>query len=85
MKRAQEAGSTNPAAPAVDPAATAAPTSSAPWPPFSFDLPCRSGRGHTLMADPPTPLFDGAQAIFKLPDGYCAASDPRKDGQAVGS
>jgi gamma-glutamyltranspeptidase/glutathione hydrolase len=42
-------------------------------------------RGHTLVADPPTPLFGGAQAIFKLSDGYCAASDPRKDGQAVAS
>jgi gamma-glutamyltranspeptidase/glutathione hydrolase len=42
-------------------------------------------RGHTLVADPPTLLFGGAQAIFKLAEGYCAASDPRKDGQAVGS
>ena len=42
-------------------------------------------RGHTLVPDAPTLLFGGAQAIFKLPDGYCAASDPRKDGQAVGS
>jgi len=28
--------------------------------------------------------FGGAQLIHKLADGYCAASDPRKDGQAVG-
>jgi gamma-glutamyltranspeptidase/glutathione hydrolase len=28
--------------------------------------------------------FGGAQLIYKLNDGYCAASDPRKDGQAVG-
>ena len=28
--------------------------------------------------------FGGAQIIYKLADGYCAASDHRKDGQAVG-
>jgi gamma-glutamyltranspeptidase/glutathione hydrolase len=28
--------------------------------------------------------FGGAQLICKLDDGYCAASDSRKDGQAVG-
>ena len=28
--------------------------------------------------------FGGAQIIYKLDDGYLAASDPRKDGQAVG-
>lgn len=28
--------------------------------------------------------FGGAQLIYKLKDGYCAASDPRKDGQAIG-
>lgn len=28
--------------------------------------------------------FGGAQIIYKLEDGYFAASDPRKDGQAVG-
>ena len=42
-------------------------------------------RGHTLLVDPATVLFGGAQAIFKLPGGYVAASDPRKDGQAVAS
>jgi gamma-glutamyltranspeptidase/glutathione hydrolase len=41
--------------------------------------------GHVVLPPQPTPLFGGAQAIYKLPDGYCAASDPRKDGQAVGS
>ena len=30
-------------------------------------------------------LFGGAQAIARLADGYCAGSDPRKDGQAGGS
>jgi gamma-glutamyltranspeptidase/glutathione hydrolase len=28
--------------------------------------------------------FGGAQAIYKLDEGYLAASDPRKDGQAIG-
>jgi len=28
--------------------------------------------------------FGGAQIIYKLDDGYLSASDPRKDGQAVG-
>jgi gamma-glutamyltranspeptidase/glutathione hydrolase len=28
--------------------------------------------------------FGGAQLIQRLEDGYCAASDHRKDGQAVG-
>jgi gamma-glutamyltranspeptidase/glutathione hydrolase len=41
-------------------------------------------RGHALMSAPAEILFGGAQAIWRLPDGYCAASDPRKDGQAVG-
>jgi gamma-glutamyltranspeptidase/glutathione hydrolase len=40
-------------------------------------------RGH-LLTSAPTPVFGGAQIIYRLPDGYCAASDPRKDGQAVG-
>jgi gamma-glutamyltranspeptidase/glutathione hydrolase len=42
------------------------------------------GRGHVLVDAPPTALFGGAQAIYCVPHGYCAASDPRKDGQAVG-
>jgi gamma-glutamyltranspeptidase / glutathione hydrolase len=41
-------------------------------------------RGHTLMPSPPTILFGGAQLICKLGSFYCAGSDPRKDGQAVG-
>jgi gamma-glutamyltranspeptidase / glutathione hydrolase len=41
-------------------------------------------RGHQLTPEAPTSLFGGAQIIYRLPDGYCAASDPRKDGQAVG-
>jgi gamma-glutamyltranspeptidase/glutathione hydrolase len=41
-------------------------------------------RGHHLMPDPPTRLFGGAQLIACLTNGYCGASDHRKDGQAVG-
>jgi gamma-glutamyltranspeptidase/glutathione hydrolase len=40
-------------------------------------------RGHVLC-QPGTCYFGGAQLIYKLDDGYCAASDHRKDGQAVG-
>jgi gamma-glutamyltranspeptidase / glutathione hydrolase len=41
-------------------------------------------RGHRVSAGLPT-AFGGAQLIAKLPDGgYVAASEPRKDGQAVG-
>jgi gamma-glutamyltranspeptidase / glutathione hydrolase len=42
-------------------------------------------RGHQLVERPAPLLFGGAQAIYRLPEGYCAGSDPRKDGQAVGS
>jgi gamma-glutamyltranspeptidase / glutathione hydrolase len=44
-----------------------------------------SARGHELLRDPAPTLFGGAQAIYRLDAGYLAASDPRKDGQAVGS
>ncbi len=44
-----------------------------------------SARGHELLRDPAPTLFGGAQAIYRLDGGYLAASDPRKDGQAVGS
>lgn len=39
--------------------------------------------GHVLI-EQPTIAFGGAQAIVRLPKGYAAASDPRKDGMAVG-
>jgi gamma-glutamyltranspeptidase/glutathione hydrolase len=42
------------------------------------------GRGHSLIEDPPSHLFGGAQLIYRLENGYCAASDHRKDGQALG-
>jgi gamma-glutamyltranspeptidase len=32
----------------------------------------------------PESLFGGGQLIWRLADGYAAASDMRKDGQAVG-
>lgn len=41
------------------------------------------GRGHRLRVEPPS-QFGGGQLIYRLDDGYCAASEPRKDGQAVG-
>ena len=39
--------------------------------------------GHVLIEQPPI-AFGGAQAIIRLPRGYAAGSDPRKDGMAVG-
>ncbi len=41
-------------------------------------------RGHQLKRTPRDPSFGGAQLIYRLGDGYCAASEPRKEGQAVG-
>ena len=41
-------------------------------------------RGHRVTTGAPASLFGGAQMIFRLLDGYVSASDPRKDGQAVG-
>ena len=39
--------------------------------------------GHEL-ADERRTQFGGAQAIIRLPKGYAAGSDPRKDGVAGG-
>ena len=41
-------------------------------------------RGHRLAEDPQPWIFGAGQGILKLAKGYCAASDLRKDGQAVG-
>jgi gamma-glutamyltranspeptidase/glutathione hydrolase len=43
------------------------------------------GRGHRIV-DPEAAMFGfgGAQLIWRLDDGYCAGSDHRKDGGAVG-
>ncbi len=43
-----------------------------------------AGRGHQLLTDGPEYLFGGAQLIYKLKDGYCAGSDHRKEGLAIG-
>jgi gamma-glutamyltranspeptidase/glutathione hydrolase len=40
--------------------------------------------GHRVLKDVPVGVFGGAQIIMRLEKGYCAASDHRKDGQAVG-
>jgi gamma-glutamyltranspeptidase/glutathione hydrolase len=42
-----------------------------------------AARGHRVVANAPRTLFGGAQVIHRLSEGYCAGSDPRKDGQAV--
>lgn len=41
-------------------------------------------RGHDLVAVDDYNSFGSCQAIWRLEDGYCAASDPRRDGQATG-
>ena len=42
-------------------------------------------RGHRIVpSDRPEFVYGGAQLIHRLEDGYCAASDPRKDGCAIG-
>lgn len=40
-------------------------------------------RGHDLLAVDDYNAFGSCQAIWRLEDGYVAASDPRRDGQAV--
>jgi len=42
-----------------------------------------AGRGHELI-DPDPIAFGGAQLVWRLPRGWAAASDPRKDGHAAG-
>jgi gamma-glutamyltranspeptidase/glutathione hydrolase len=42
-------------------------------------------RGHRIVpSERPMFGFGGAQLIHRLEDGYCAASDHRKDGCAIG-
>ena len=42
-------------------------------------------RGHTVEVVADHRLFGGAQLVYRLPDGgYCAASDHRKEGAAMG-
>jgi gamma-glutamyltranspeptidase/glutathione hydrolase len=40
-------------------------------------------RGHDLITTEDYNQFGSCQAIWRLDDGYFAASDPRRDGQAV--
>jgi gamma-glutamyltranspeptidase len=37
-----------------------------------------------VSTDAAEPLFGGGQLVWRLAEGYAAASDMRKDGQAVG-
>ena len=39
--------------------------------------------GH-VVSEGPSAMMGGSQAIIRLPQGYAAGSDPRKDGMAVG-
>jgi gamma-glutamyltranspeptidase/glutathione hydrolase len=41
-------------------------------------------RGHRVLRNQASGLFGGAQAVLRVGDGYCAASDHRKDGLALG-
>lgn len=41
-------------------------------------------KGHQVIANAPASLFGGGQLIYRQEAGYIAASDARKDGQAVG-
>jgi len=41
-------------------------------------------RGHRILRQAPTALFGGAQLVLQIPEGYCGASDHRKDGLAAG-
>jgi len=43
-----------------------------------------AARGHTVRYEPHESVFGGAQLVYRLDAGYCAASDHRKEGQAVG-
>lgn len=41
-------------------------------------------RGHDIVPESPHHLFGGAQLIVKMKQGYCGASDHRKEGLAAG-
>ncbi|MEX0942418.1 MAG: gamma-glutamyltransferase family protein [Pseudomonadales bacterium] len=41
-------------------------------------------RGHDIRWNNPEHLFGGAQLIYRLDEGYCAGSDHRKEGLAIG-
>ena len=40
--------------------------------------------GHDIVLGSPEYLFGGGQAIIKMTEGYCAGSDHRKEGLALG-
>ena len=50
----------------------------------SATLEALQGRGHRIVTIDDYNQFGAAQLIWKLDGGYFAASDPRRDGQAVG-
>jgi len=41
-------------------------------------------RGHDVAVDSSDLRFGGAQIVYRIENGYCAASEHRKDGEAVG-
>jgi gamma-glutamyltranspeptidase / glutathione hydrolase len=41
-------------------------------------------RGHDVVTVDGYNQFGSCQAIWRLPDGYLAASDPHRDGHAAG-
>lgn len=41
-------------------------------------------RGHEVVMDRPEHLFGGGQFIYRMADGYCGASDHRKEGLVAG-
>ena len=41
-------------------------------------------RGHLTQRKPRQLFFGGAQLIYRTKEGYCGASEPRKEGQAAG-
>ena len=43
-----------------------------------------ASRGHSVSISGNVNLFGGAQLIYRLPGGYCGASDHRKEGLALG-
>jgi gamma-glutamyltranspeptidase/glutathione hydrolase len=43
-----------------------------------------AARGHTVRHEPNEAVFGGAQLIYRLQEGYCGASDHRKEGLAAG-
>jgi gamma-glutamyltranspeptidase/glutathione hydrolase len=43
-----------------------------------------AAKGHKITFDEPSYIFGGAQLITKLDNGYCGASDHRKEGMAAG-